>query len=109
MIDKEVFLKASLPEGKVDLHGAQITVRGLSRSEVVDLQQHADDLPRLERTILLLGFVDPPMTADDVDGWYRSAPAGDVDKVVGVISDLSGMTPAAPKSGVSGVRRGRRT
>lgn len=108
MIDKEAFLKAALPEKKVNLHGAEVTVRGLSRSEVVGLQAHKDSLPKLEMAILALGFVDPALDADDVKAWYESAPAGDIDKVVGVISDLSGMTPASSKSGVPGVRRGPR-
>lgn len=104
MIDKERFLKASLPEGTVDLDGQTVTVRGLSRTEVVDLQAHKDDLANLERGILEAGFVDPPMSAADVAAWYGSAPAGDIDTVIEKIRDLSGMSPAAAKSGVPGLR-----
>lgn len=104
MIDKEAFLKSSLPERCVDLDGAEVTVRGLSRAEVVALQALKDNLAALEQRILELGFVDPPMDAADAERWYTSAPAGQIDRVVAAISDLSGMTPTAPKSGVPGVR-----
>lgn len=104
MIDKEAFLKSSLPERTFDLDGDEVTVRGLSRAEVVALQALKADLAALERRILELGFVDPALDAGEVERWYTAAPAGHTDKVVAAITDLSGMTAAAPKSGVPGVR-----
>lgn len=105
MIDKETFLKAALPERQVDLDGQVVTVRGLSRAEVVGLQGLTDNLPGLEQKILLLGFVDPPLTDGDVTTWYGSAPAGHIDKVVTAISQLSGMAEGAAKSRVPKVRK----
>lgn len=104
MIDKEAFLKPRLPEATVELDGATVTVRGLSRSEVIGLQPLAKDQEQLEKRILLFGFVDPVLTPDEVDQWYAAAPAGDIDRVIDEISGLSGTSEGANKSGVSEVR-----
>ena len=110
MIDKEQFLKAAVPEDLVNVPGhGQVRVRGLTRSEVVGLQAMPKDVGALERRIIQLGMVDPVLDEGDVAAWYASAPAGHTDLIVDAVSRLSGLSEAAPKSGVPGVRRGQRS
>ena len=105
MIDREVFLKAALPEAEVDLPGVgPVRVRGLTRAEVVALQGFKADVGAVERRIIALGLVDPALGPDDVDVWYDTAPAGMTDLIVNEVSRLSGLSDGATKSGVPGIR-----
>lgn len=109
MIDREQFLKAGVPEQVVVIPGAgEVRVRGLTRLEVLGLQALTADQGALERRIIHLGMVDPELDEDDVAAWYAAAPAGHTDLIVEAVSALSGIAAGAPKSGVSGVRRGSR-
>ncbi len=109
MIDRERFLKAAVPEAEVDIPGeGTVRVRGLTRTEVLGLQGLASDQAALERRIIALGLVDPELSAADVDAWYDTAPAGHTDLIVNKVSDLSGITEGAAKSGVPAVRRRQR-
>lgn len=103
MIDKEAFLKAPTPEETILLPGVgEIRVRGLTRSEAVSLQRVKDDPAALEQLIVRLGLVEPSLTADEVKGWYETAPAGLTDIIVAVVERLSGLSEGAPKSDVPG-------
>jgi hypothetical protein len=101
---RERLLKPRITEDTVDIEGiGTVRVRGLSRSEVFMTQQ-AKGTEAMERKILALGMVDPPMTEDDVKTWQRNSPAGELDAVANKIHDLSGLGKGADKSGVPDVR-----
>lgn len=107
MIDREQFLKAALPEAELDIPDVgTVRVRGLTRAEALGLQTIKDDPGALEQRIILLGLVEPALSADDVDAWYGSAPAGLTDLIVDAVSRLSGLGEGAAKSGVPGIRSG---
>lgn len=105
MIDKDLFLKALVPEAVVSVQGVgEVRVRGLSRGEVLSLQALRDDLPALEQRILVLGLVEPSLGPDEVAAWYEAAPSAHVDVLTTEIARLSGMAEGAAKSGVPGLR-----
>lgn len=105
-MDKDLFLKASIPEGTVDIPGAgTVRVRGLTRLEVLGLEPLQKDVGALERRIILLGMVDPSLDEGDVAAWYAAAPAGHTDLIVNEVSRLSGMSEGSPKRAVPGVRK----
>lgn len=109
MIDKDAFLKASTPEETICLPGVgDVRVRGLTRSEAVSLSEVKSDTPALERLIVRLGLVQPALSEAEVEAWYESAPSGLTDLIVNAVTRLSGADESAPKSGVPGVRSGRR-
>lgn len=104
-MDRETFLKARLPEREVELPGVgTVRVRGLSRAEAMQVRGLRDDLAAAEQLLVVLGLVDPALSADDVAAWYASAPAGEIDLLVGPIQELSALGEDAPKSGVPGLR-----
>lgn len=101
---RDRLLKPRIGEGSVEIDGiGTIRVRGLSRGEVFMTQQ-AKGTEAMERKIVALGMVDPPMNEDDVKQWQRNSPAGELEIVVDKIRQLSGLGEGADKSGVPGVR-----
>jgi hypothetical protein len=104
-MDKETLLKPRLPERDVDIPDVgTVRVRGLSRAEALGIQALGDDTAAVEHRILLLGLVDPKLTAEDVAEFYAAAPAGEIDPIVSAVVELSGLAEGASKSGVPQVR-----
>jgi len=103
-MDKSALLSERLPQDTIDVPGVgTLTLRGLNRWQAVKVQE-AKGTEASEKLVLLYGIVDPALTADDVDQWYRVAPAGEIEPVARRIAELSGMAGDAPKSGVPRVR-----
>lgn len=100
---KARLLKPRIPEGTVELELGTVRVRGLSRGEVYMTQQ-CKGVEAMERKILALGMVDPPMTEAEVRQWQENSPAGELEAVTKKIQQLSGLGEGADKSGVPGVR-----
>lgn len=104
MIDREAFLKHRLGERTVELPGVgMVRVRGLSREEAFSLKKEKDT-EAMERKLVLLGLVEPKLSAEDVAEWYAHAPAGEIDLIVGPIQELSALNEGAAKSDVPQVR-----
>lgn len=102
--DKELLFKATLPEGEVPVRGQVMRVRGLTRSEVMNLRSQvksiADAIQRsaeLEAKTLALALVDPVLTEDEVKVWQDSSPAGEIEPVVQKVQELSGLLDGAAK------------
>lgn len=106
-MDKAALLKKRLPERDVEIPGVGVVrVRGLTRAEALDVQKvDQKDPGALERKVLHLGLVDPPLSEAEVQEWYDAAPAGEIDPVTAAIQELSGLAEGAGKSGVQTVRR----
>ena len=90
-VDKAVLLAASLPTDTVDIPAGTVTVRGLSRAEVVRLQRSAtpDDL---DIATLAAGMVDPALTAEEAGAWRAVADNDTIRLVSDRILELSGLT-----------------
>lgn len=100
-MDKDTLLKRRAADrlDTVDLDEYVVTVRGLSRGEVQAARKFEDEDAR-DRLIVTMAMVDPPMEPADVKEWFDVAPAGDTVKVLEKVSELSGLTEGARKSGV---------
>lgn len=95
-MDKELLLKARLPEADVNIEGAgTVRVRGLSRAEVVEVT--ALEGLEYERRMLSIALVDPVLTEDEVAGWQTTGPVGEFMVVLSEINRLSGFTKDAAK------------
>lgn len=78
-----------MPTDEVDIQGTKVPVRGLSRSEFVDLTKRADgDAEVAEIGALALGA---GVSEEEAEAWRDSAPCGDVGRLLDRISELSGM------------------
>lgn len=101
---------SGMPEDTVTIDGiGQVRVRGLSRGEVFMMRKaQADggikDLGAWERRMLHLALLDPAMTEDEVGEWQRVSLAGELEHVSDKVSELSGMSEGADKSGLQDVR-----
>lgn len=95
-MDKELFLKPRLPTREVDLEVGTIVVRGLSRAE--RLACKGKEAEEQHRLLFSMVFVDPPMTADDVDAWCQAALDSEVETVLAVVLELSGLGEGAAKA-----------
>lgn len=101
-MDKEVLLKARLPEDDVEIPGVgTVRVRGLSRDEVLAAQK-ASTFAEFERHLVSYGMVDPELTLSEAGQWQMASPAGEMEPVTEKIRDLSGVGDDASKSGVPG-------
>lgn len=98
-MDKKALLKRRAAETRRDVDlgdDLTVTVRGLTRGEVVTAQKAGDDA--MDALILCMGMVDPKMTPADVKEWLETAPAGDPQAAMDAIRDLSGLGEDARKS-----------
>lgn len=98
-------LKAALlaPRGAerpVDVAGVgKVTVRGLTRAEVVELRE----VPRgpgglgFEQHLLAVAMIDPVLTVEEVAAWQKVAPTSEFDLVVDTVTELSGLGPGRAK------------
>lgn len=92
---------------KVDTHAGVVTVRGLTRSEVLHLNKGRElgtvDVAEYERKMVALALVDPVMSEDEVKTWQEHDRAsGALADVTDAIAELSGLSQGADKSGVPG-------
>jgi hypothetical protein len=97
---KARLLKPRLSEETLEIDGiGEIRVRGLSRGEVFAAQKTTKgDVMAMERRVVSLGMVDPPMTEHEVEQWQRNSPAGEMEAVSVKINELSGLTKTAEKA-----------
>lgn len=102
-MDKEALFKPRLAEREIPLDGVgTVRVRALSRAEALKVQGQQMSTAKMERVLLSLAMVDPVLTEDDVAEWQKVSGAGELQTVVEVVTDLSGMRQEAAKSGVPG-------
>lgn len=86
---------------EVEIEGVgTITVRALSRWEMIQGGKLADDPMGQERFILSKAMVDPPMAEHDVAEWQKCSPPGEINKVAAKVNELSGIGQGADKSSV---------
>jgi len=111
MIDREKLLApradtaTGLPEDDVEVPGmGTVRVRGLSRDEVFGAQETKGGTAAVERVVLHLAMIDPPLSVADVGRWQKASPAGEIEHVTDRIHELSGMTEDADKQAMLGFR-----
>ena len=108
---KARLLKPRVPEGAVELELGTVRVRGLSRGEVFMLQKAKEtgsikDEAGWERRMVALGLLDPEMTEDEVGLWQEGSPAGELEPVTNMISELSGLNKGSEKQAMASFRDG---
>lgn len=90
---------------EVPLHdGSSVTVRGLSRGEVLKLKPHmeavsrddetAEDIRGLETSVLSFALDEP---IDEVSSWYDEVGPEVIEPVINAAMRLSGLTPGAAR------------
>lgn len=89
---------ATLPDGST------VGIRGLTRDEVLTVQEQSDSIARRDTLIVAAGMTDPKLSVDDVAAWAAAANAGDITAVSDAIAELSGLGQGAGKSGVPAPR-----
>lgn len=103
-MDKNLLLKARLPEADVDIPGVgTVRVRALNRAEAMRVQE-ATGTGAAERLILHLGMVDPPLTEAEARQWQEASVAGEIEPVTTRIAELSGILPGADKEAYKSFR-----
>jgi len=97
--------------GKVETYAGTVTVRALTRSEVLHLNTGRElgeiDIAGFERKMVALAMVDPVMTEAEVKVMQDHPAGGVLGPITDKISELSGLSQGADKSRVPRVR-GRR-
>lgn len=88
----------TLPNGKT------ITVRGLSRAELLAAGKGTDDAAEIERRNIARCLLVPTMTEAQVGEWQRSSGPHTLNLVSQTIRELSGFGQGADKSSVPEVR-----
>jgi hypothetical protein len=93
-----------IEQADVEIEGVGVvTVRGLSRWEMLTVNKLADKGVLVhERAILAFGMVDPALTEEQVAQWQKVSPAAEINAVAKRINELSGVGKGAAKSDVPG-------
>jgi len=87
-----------LDQLEVDIPGqGTVLVRALSRSQALSVKDKELDAGELDRRLLAMALVDPPMTKAEVRAWQEASPAGELEVVVAAVVKLSGMEVASAK------------
>lgn len=108
MSDEELKAKLLAPRlpkpHDVELPGiGTVSVRGLSRAEVLELQD-VDGRLEFERKLVSLGMVRPAMTPEDVAAWQAASLSDEIETITKKISELSGLEAGARKRAYKSVR-----
>lgn len=90
-MDKETLLSRKLPERDVETVVGIIRCRGLSRAEVVSLQELTDDADALDNRMIELGVVAPKLTAEEAKTFRSCFTPEEIIPVTDAIAVLSGM------------------
>jgi hypothetical protein len=95
---------------QVKTYAGVVTVRALSRAEVLGLQdarrRQKLTFAQFEAHMVALGLVNPTMTPGEVERWQTVEKAGgDLEEVTKTISRISGLEQGADKSRVSGAEQ----
>ncbi|KAB1925149.1 hypothetical protein F8280_12120 [Micromonospora noduli] len=99
-MDKAALFAPRLPEADVEVPGVgTVRVRGLNRSEAMDVGKIAD-LSLRDRTLIAIGMVEPSLSVSEVKRWGDAAPASELELVSRRIAQLSGMLPDSAKEAV---------
>lgn len=102
-MDKAQLLTPRLKVDTVDVDGVgTVTVRGLSRAEMILVFDLEGKRLQQEQRALSFGMVDPAMTEADVAAWQDAASSDEIDRVARKINELSGIGREASKSVVPG-------
>jgi len=97
-MDKGLLFTPRLPEEDVEIPGVgTVRVRALSRGEALRTQS-ASGVGAVERAMVALAMIDPPLTEDEVKRWQEASPAGELEPLTRVIQRLSGMEDGADKA-----------
>lgn len=91
-VDKASLLALTLPRETVEVPGlGSVTVRGLSRAEVVHLQVSCTTPDELENETLAAGMVEPALSVEEAAGFRANAPSDVVRAISDPILALSGL------------------
>lgn len=77
--------------------GGAVAVRGLTRDEVV-IMQEMSGVAAADNYMIATGLTNPTMSVEDVAEWASHADAGDLVAVAERIAELSGLKKGADKS-----------
>lgn len=101
-MDINDLFRPRLGEEAVELAGVgTVRVRGLSRAEMLlATKDESKDTAAMERTMLSMAMVDPPMSEAEVGRWQAASPANEMKPVVDMVNQLSGTRRGADKSSV---------
>jgi hypothetical protein len=100
-MDKAKLLKARTGKvTSVPVDGGEVKVRPLTRAEAHALRGREYTEEEAERKVLALAMVQPSLTEEEVGEWQAVAPAGELDEVLDVVLEISGMAKNAAKSGL---------
>lgn len=97
-MDKDLLFKPRLEERDVELSIGTVRVRAMTRAEATRFKGEHEDVGKLERQMLAVALVDPVLTEDEVGRWQDAAPAGELQDVVDVVVELSGMLKETGKT-----------
>lgn len=104
-VTAEQLLSLTAKVEDVELEGlGTVTVRGLTRKEVLDIQDQMDDPAEADARSLSLVFVDPKLTIEQARQLQTVVSAGSLEPLNEAVARLSGMKPGAMKEAVKRFR-----
>lgn len=88
--------------------GLKVTVRALTRDEVLTLQEYGQkeetSNAQYEQSMLALALVSPKMTKNQIKAWQKASVATEIDGVVRRVMRLSGMIEDSVNEAYKSVR-----
>jgi hypothetical protein len=97
-IDKDLLFKPRLDEDAHEIAGVgTVRFRALTRAEALQVVGREMPYDEMERMLLSLAMVDPPLTSDEVARWQQACPAGELEPICSKIQELSGLQTTMDK------------
>lgn len=104
-MEKAALFTERLPHEEIAIEGVGVvTIRGLSRMELLLCGKHSDEGPLImERHMLAYAMVDPALTLEEVAKWQEISAAGEIGPIVTRINVLSGISQDSAKEAYKSV------
>lgn len=108
MSNKAALLKKRSEEREVEIPGyGKFRIRGLTRAEVLKLQNDDLDAAGMEQKLLSMAIVGPEtFTEDEIRQWQEVSPPGEMEPLSDAILEMAGMKKEVAKEAMTRFRQG---
>lgn len=99
-MDKKQLLsrRKGFTEVEVEVEGGAVTVRSLSRDEILAVRALANDPGKFERKLLSFAMVNPTLTEAEVREWQKNSDALELEDITDKVLEISGLKERAEQN-----------
>lgn len=90
--------RKAFAEVEVEVEGGTVTVRSLSRDEILVLRGLGNNPAKFERKLLAYAMVEPTLTEAEAAEWQKNSDPLELEDVTNKVMEISGLKERADKA-----------